>query len=71
MSKWVEWSEPWYDGVAELRCSVRVEDVIRHQLSKEPRYLTLNDPEEVALTDFLVVHWAVIKEYDDENISNP
>lgn len=60
MTKWVEWYEPWYDNLDVIVRSP-VEDVIKHQRSREIRY----KDDQTALDDFLVIHWATIKEYND------
>ncbi len=63
VERWVEWVEPHGhdDHSLYLPTVIRatVADVIEFQRSREPRYET----DDMALDDFLVVHWATIKEY--------
>lgn len=66
MTKYAEWGEPWpiaqgKDVDVVLRMTVT--DAIRYQRSKDERYVDLSDDQ--VLSDFIAVHWAVIKEYEE------
>ena len=60
--RWVEWDEPHSDkggnDYLPIVCRAKVEDVIKFQRRREPRYETDED----ALDDFVVVYWARIVE---------
>lgn len=58
MATWVEWDEPYLDkggsDYLPVKCRALMEDVIKFQRRREPRYESDAD----ALQDFIVVYWA-------------
>jgi hypothetical protein len=52
----VEWVDPLYDGVEPCYHQAHARDIAATRRRQEPRY----ESDEVALEDFMVVHWATI-----------
>jgi hypothetical protein len=70
VTKYVEWCDPW-----DMECKynvvmrMKVEDVIAWQKedakNRYHKYFKGYETDEDALQDFMVVHWAEIKEYPE------
>lgn len=52
----VEWVDPLYDGAEACYHQAHARDIAATRRRQEPRY----ESDEVALEDFMVVHWATI-----------
>jgi len=66
MTTWVEWNEPFnetYDLGGIMR--IRKEDAIKYQLGRSDIYAKFPDPEKEALTDFMAVRWAWLREIEE------
>jgi hypothetical protein len=57
--KYIEWLEPYDKEGTPVICRMKYEDVAKVQRAKDKRYVS----DEQAVDDFIVIHWAQIKEY--------